>query len=76
MVLGFVGIYRSGIRSRGPTRGPQAQTARPLRGVPCELVAPSSAFWTPRDASRVPSGPEKITVKFHRVWTSFDMVFL
>jgi hypothetical protein len=63
LVWEYLGIYRSGIRSNGVTRGPQAQAARlPPWGLPLELMALSDAFWSPPEASRVPSGLEKINL--------------
>ena len=66
----YLEIYRGGIRSRGATRGPQAH------GAPYELVAPSWLFWSSPEPSWGFSGLQKTTVKFHRVWTLFDIDFL
>ena len=57
--------------SRGATGGLQA-----WGGTPCELTALPYLSWPPPQPSRVPSGPEKIIVKFRRVWTSFGADFM
>ena len=48
----------------------------PPGGAPCELVPLSCGVWSPPEASRVPSGPEKIILKFFFIWTSFGIDFL
>ena len=76
-VSGFMGIYRPEIRANRGSGGPQAWPARlPPLGAPPGLVAPPWVFWSLPEASRVSYVPEKITKKFHRVWTSIGMVFL
>ena len=45
-------------------------------GAPWWLVGPTKVFWPPLEASGILLAQEKISKKFHYIWTSFDIDFL
>jgi hypothetical protein len=76
-VLIFLGIYSPGIRSNGAWWGPRGTRARLAPpGAPWWLVGPTKVFWPPPEASSILHAQEKISKKFHCIWTSFDIDFL
>ena len=76
-VFDFSGIYSGGIRSNGALWAPRGTRARhPPRALPWWLVGPTEGFWPPPEASSILLVEEKISKKFHCIWTSFDIDFL